>query len=121
MVFLLLFLVQVPANAHHSYAKYYTDSEMITISGVVTRFDFRNPHVFIYLNVVDTNGTSSVFAVESLSASVLRRQGWSKESFQVGESITVSGPPARKSTTALFGRIFVKADGEQIVVIPSGR
>ena len=99
------------AHAHHSYSRHYLSSGFITVEGEVTRFDFRNPHVFVYVDVTNEHGGVDTWEIESLSTNTLRRQGWSRDTFKPGDRITVHGSPARDDELAIFGRQFVMPDG----------
>lgn len=106
------------AEAHHSYSRHYLPSALITIEGKVVRFDFRNPHVFVYVDVTNEKGGVDRWEIESLSTNTLRRQGWSRDTFKPGDRITVTGSPARDDAHAVFGRQFVLPDGRVMNVIP---
>jgi hypothetical protein len=83
-----------PANAHHSFATY-DMSAMQTIRGTVRECQWVNPHVWIYLTVVDAKGESQDYAIEAGAVIGLKRQGWSRDSFKAGDNVTVSFRPRK--------------------------
>lgn len=96
----LLLLLSVPAFAHHGTAAF----DMVgltTIKGTVTKFDFMNPHVLIYVDVAGENGKVENWLAEYSSNNHLSRVGWDKNSLKVGEQVTITGHRARNRARAL--------------------
>ena len=87
-------LAVVPALAHHSSAPFYDSGRRVDIQGVVTRFVFRNPHAFLYLDVVDA-GVKTEWQVELGAPVNLTRTGWTPETLKPGTEIKVSGQPSK--------------------------
>jgi len=99
-----------PGRAHHSNVAFEV-TKVITISGVVKAFQWRNPHTWVVLEVDDGKGGKAEWAVEGRAPGVLLRAGWTKNSLQPGEMITVDFSPAKDgSKTGLVARV-TKADG----------
>lgn len=87
----LAMLVQ-SALAHHSTAMF--DSENpIELSGTVKEWQFTNPHVFLILAVADEDGAVIEWTLEGLSPNVIYRQGWTPDSLQPGDEVTVTVRP----------------------------
>lgn len=85
------------ALAHHSSVPWYDlEAEQITVTGIVTDFQFINPHVFIILDVTNEAGAVEEWRVESTSKNRLLRVGWTEDSIMVGQKVTATGFPARK-------------------------
>lgn len=76
------------ADAHHSTTAF-DMGRIVVFEGTVVRFDWTNPHV--YLNVEDSDG--NVWRIETDATPVMTRSGWTRDSFQVGDSITVRVSP----------------------------
>jgi hypothetical protein len=92
---ILLAMVAVPwAQAHHSSAMY-DDKQSITVEGAVAKFEWSNPHVYIYVTQRTGNGQSIEWEVEASPPSILGRLGWSQDTLHIGDAITVVGRPAR--------------------------
>ncbi len=90
----ILGIVSLPLAAHHSPAAFDGDA-VISFEGTVTRFDWRNPHVYIYMDVVDDSGATSQWAVETDWTTDLIRAGWTARSISAGDRIAVQAHPAR--------------------------
>jgi hypothetical protein len=85
-----LLLVTGPALAHHGRSNYDVTSTA-TVKGVVTEFEWVNPHALIHLDVAGENGNVEKWIAETNSPNTLSRQGWSKNTVKVGDEITLVG------------------------------
>jgi len=111
LVCLMLVGLAAPVLAHHSAAAYDTQKE-VKVSGPVKVYTFKNPHVFMTVEVRNANGSTTLMEVEAGAASVLNPLGFTKDSVKVGEVVTITGNPARNSPDKLMlGKDMVKADG----------
>ena len=100
-----------PAAAHHSAAMFDT-AQSVVVDGVVTKYDWRNPHVYMTLRVTDAGGKEHEQLVEAGASSVLLPLGLAPTSVAVGERVTIRGNPSKiASATTVLGRELVKADG----------
>ncbi|HUL82413.1 MAG TPA: DUF6152 family protein [Gammaproteobacteria bacterium] len=100
-----------PADAHHSAALFDT-TKQAEVEGVVTKFDWRNPHIYMALRSTDANGTSVDQEIEAGASSVLLPLGLKADSVAVGERVTVRGNPSKQGPGhTMLGRELVKADG----------
>ena len=97
----VLALATVPALAHHSFAVFFQTDKTIEVTGIVTEFQFRNPHGLIRLTVKRPDGGTEQWTAETNSPSILVRRGWSKDTLSAGETITVQGWPARNGSRYL--------------------
>jgi hypothetical protein len=86
------------SRAHHSFAVHYVADQLITVSGTVTEFRFYNPHGVIFFTVTGANGEEQYWKAETNSPNVLKRRGWTAESIQAGQKITITGWPARNGS-----------------------
>jgi len=91
---LLAAAAATPAGAHHSAAAFDT-AQTVSVEGVVTRYEWANPHVYIWLTAPGADGTLVEWEVEGQPPAVLRRIGWSEDTFKVGDTIQATGNPAR--------------------------
>lgn len=101
------------ASAHHGFGSFDPDRD-IEITGTITGLDFVNPHSWLYLDVVQDDGTVAEFRCELRPATVLRRAGWSEEMFVAGEPITVEGSPDRADPNACYVSTLIFADGARL-------
>ena len=116
---LVLALAARVATAHHSFAVFFdTDSQLRKVTGVVKEFRFTNPHGIVTLAVAE-GGHQVIWRAETNSPSILRRRGWSSDSLQVGEKITVEGWPARDGSKYLRLRSATRANGEPVGKAPT--
>ena len=111
-----LLLMCVPALAHHGTGTY-DSTKSVTLSGVVTEFAFTNPHVALYFDAKDASGKVVNWAIEMNSPGVLRRAGWTKTTFKMGDQITITVRPAKAGTpVGLINRAQpVIVNGKQVL------
>lgn len=84
------------AQAHHSQAQFNLDPAVIeTIAGTVTQYDFKNPHVYLYLQTRAADGSPAIWELEASSTPNLIRRGWSRDSVHVGDELTIDIHPAK--------------------------
>jgi len=109
-------LKTTPALAHHSSAPFYDDSKKVDLEGAVTKFLFKNPHSFLYIEVADDTGQKAEWQIELGNAASLTRTGWTPETLKAGTIVKVSGPPSRaEGSHGALGRRITRADGSPIV------
>jgi hypothetical protein len=84
-----------PAAAHHSAAMFDT-SQNVAVEGVVTSYDWRNPHVYMSLRVTAADGTMREQQVEAGASSVLLPLGLTPDAVAVGDRVTVRGSPSKR-------------------------
>jgi hypothetical protein len=82
------------ASAHHS-AVIFDTTSIVVLSGTVTRFDWTNPHVYIYVETRDDTGAPIEWQVETDAIAILTRSGWSSDVLAPGDQVTVRGNPDR--------------------------
>lgn len=101
----------LPLWAHHSPAAF-DETTTIGFDGTVTRFDWRNPHVYIYVETVDEGGETVQWAVETDWTTDLMRAGWTAASLAPGDRVAVRAHPARNRARRYANLISLeKADG----------
>lgn len=108
---LLTVVLTSPCFAHHGVAPHYDASKPVHFEGVIAKFDFINPHSFVYVDVVDSVGSTQTWSCEMASRSVLSRNGLTAERFQVGAKVTIDGDSARHKATGCQVRTAHFADG----------
>jgi hypothetical protein len=100
-----------PALAHHSAAAFDTQQE-VKVTGTVTDYRFRNPHVYMTVQVRKADGSVVEMEVEGGAAAVLNPLGFTRDSVAVGDIVTIVGNPARsKPDELMLGRDLYKRDG----------
>ena len=91
-VLFLVFLAPEFALAHHGGSEY-DMTKTVEFKAKLTRVEMINPHSWIYFDVPEKDGTVSHHRCEMRSVHVLRRSGWTKENFPVGQQITIEASP----------------------------
>ncbi len=87
-------IIALPALAHHSFAMFDMKKDVV-VKGQVKDFQWTNPHIWIQLVAQDADGKSVEWSIEGNSPSVLARQGWTKRSVKVGDTITITMHPLK--------------------------
>ena len=100
-----------PALSHHSHAMFDPTVEK-TITGTVTNFSFRNPHVFLYLDVKGQDGQVVSWAVEMSNIQNTLRSGIHQSTFKVGDVVTVTMNPLRDGRPGGNFTTITAADGK---------
>jgi hypothetical protein len=106
-----LILAAVPVLAHHSFAAEYDSKNPITLTGVITKVEWTNPHIYFYVDVKDASGNVVNWAVEGYPPNTLKRTGFTKDDLKVGDTVTVTAWRAKDSTTRVAGREITVPDG----------
>jgi hypothetical protein len=113
-LFVVMFLLAVPlAFAHHG-AGTFDLSKTIELSGKLTGIDLINPHSWLYFEVTDAGGKVSKHRCEMRSVHVLRRSGWSKELFPIGQKIAVTASPDRRDPNSCYLQTIVFENGSRM-------
>ncbi|HET9941970.1 MAG TPA: DUF6152 family protein [Terriglobia bacterium] len=106
-------LMMTPAFAHHSTAMYDMNNP-VTVTGVVKRFEWTNPHAFIFLDVKDEKGNILEWEVEMMSLNHLRNFGWTRNTVKPGDVISATGGSAKNGSPSMISSYMKLADGRQI-------
>ena len=114
-VVVALALPATPTYAHHSVSAEFDLSKRITLEGRVTKIEWMNPHVYLYVNV-NADGKTINWACETAGPNTLARQGWSRSSLQIGDRVTVLGYQARDGSKVASAREIVLANGRKVFV-----
>jgi hypothetical protein len=127
----------LPSAAHHSFSAEFDSTKEVKATGAVTELEWQNPHAWIHLNVTElceragrqrgsdaeeeewacrTPGADegAAWAFEMGSPNGLMRQGWSRNSLQPGDVVTISGTRARDGSTNSNARTVLTADGTRL-------
>lgn len=99
------------ALAHHSQAMYTSPDGAISITGVVKKFEFTNPHAAIYLEVTSDDGKTALWACEMQSIRALKLLGWLPTTVKVGDTLVIAGRPARNGAAAMYAEAIKLPDG----------
>ena len=69
----------LPLVAHHAVSAEFDSSKVVTLKGVVSKVDWVNPHIFIYLDVKDESGKVITWRLQSVPPMFMKGSGLTKE------------------------------------------
>jgi Family of unknown function (DUF6152) len=108
-----------PLLAHHSFGAEYDSTKPVTLTGVVTKIEWTNPHSYFYVDVKDNEGTVANWKLEGYPPGVLYRTGWKKDvTMKPGDTVVVSGWRARDGTSWAHSREVTFSDGKKLFFGP---
>lgn len=113
-IFTALTCTALSATAHHSRSIYDLERS-ISIEGVVTEFEWANPHVYLYVEAPNETGDLIVWEIEHGSTTAMGRRGWSRDTFAPGDRIVVQANPAKDSSRYMALVSNVQKDGVTLV------
>jgi hypothetical protein len=110
-------LAALPILAHHSISAEFDSSKTITVTGTVTKLDWMNPHIWVYLDAKDAAGKITKWQFEGGPPNSLRRNGWTKDALKEGDTVTVEAIRAKDPVNAQG----VYIGNARNVTLPSGK
>jgi hypothetical protein len=108
-----LLLISGPVFAHHGRSNYDVTSTA-TVKGIVTDFEWQNPHALIYFDVTDENGKVEKWIAETNSPNTLSRQGWNRNTVKTGDQITLIGHRVKGGANYINFSKIKFADGREL-------
>ena len=101
-------------SAHHSFAAEYDSNQPVKVTGVVTRVDWTNPHIWFFVDVKDDQGKVTNWGFSGGPPGVLQRRGISRTALKAGDEVVVEGFRARDGSNNASGGRVTFADGRSV-------
>ena len=113
-------LTAVPLVAHHAFAAEFDEQQPVALKGALTRFEWVNPHGWLYVDVKEPDGKGANWAIEVGAPNALLKRGLRKTDFPAGVEVVISGYRAKNGTRTANGRSVTFADGRNFFMGSSG-
>ena len=106
--------------AHHSFAAEFDINKPVKLTGSVTKLEWMNPHIWVYLDVKDDLGALQHWQCEGGAPNTLTRNGWNKDSLRYGDQVTIDGSLAKDGSKTCNIRLAKLPDGRSVFAGSSG-
>jgi hypothetical protein len=101
--------------AHHSLAAEYDQKKPVSLTGTLTKLDWRNPHAWIYMDVKNSSGGIDKWECELGSPNAMTRAGFTQDSVKVGDELVLDGILSKKGTNICSTRTVKGKDGRTVL------
>ena len=107
-------------QAHHSFAAEFDADKPVELTGIVTKIEWKNPHVWFFIDVTEDDGEVTSWGWEMGSPNGLMRRGWTRNSMKIGDIVSVEGSFAKDGSSRANARVvLLAADGERLFAASS--
>ncbi len=116
----LALLMAGPVVAHHSFSAEFDADRSIGLTGLVTKIEWMNPHVWFFIDVTDDAGEVTNWGWEMGSPNGLMRRGWTRNSMKIGDIVNVEGSGAKDGSDRANARVvLLTKTGERLFAASS--
>jgi hypothetical protein len=109
-----LLLTTMRLSAHHAFAAEYDENKRVTVSGRVTKIEWTNPHVWLYVEGQDDSGKLTDWSFEMGSPNGLVHRGWRRTDLKTGDHVTVEGYRSKDGRNVANVRTVTLPDGRKL-------
>lgn len=113
------FASALPLLAHHSFAAEFDDQKPVKMTGVITRVEWQNPHIWFYLDVKNADGSVTNWGFAGGAPGQLMRRGITKDQLKVGETVVVEGFRSKDGSNNASGGRLTFPDGRNVLTAGS--
>ena len=99
-----------PAWGHHSHSNY-DQTKIVNMDGTVKNVSWMNPHVWVYIDVMDAQSRPKTWVLEGGGILPLTQKGWTRDSLQPGDKISVKCYQLRDGSDGCLLGFVTTADG----------
>jgi len=111
---LTLVLTAMRLSAHHAFAAEYDVNRRVTVSGTVTKFEWANPHAWLYVEGKDENGKAASWSFEMGSPNGLVSRGWTRTALKKGDQVSVEGYGAKDGSNIANAGTVTLPEGRKL-------
>ena len=115
-----LALLPAGAQAHHSFSAEFDADRPVELTGIVTKIEWKNPHVWFFIDVTDDDGEVTSWGWEMGRPNGLMRRGWTRNSMSIGDMVSVEGSLAKDGSSRANARVvLLAASGQRLFAASS--
>ena len=113
---LLAFCLTAPVLAHHGFETEYDNNKTISATGVVSKVEWTNPHMHLYVDVTNAAGKVTTYNLELTSPNAIQRLGWNKNDLMAGEKVSFKAHAGKvvEERAALDSLVKANAPNQEI-------
>jgi hypothetical protein len=115
----LLMAIAIPVFAHHAVSAEFDVNRHLKFTGVITKVEWSNPHIYFYVDVKEASEKVANWAFEGAGPNTLARMGWMRDTLKVGDRVTVVAFPARDGARVASAQEVTLSNGRKVLAGPA--